>query len=600
MAGSVFKQRWQKVVAICLAALAVVILAVVLFLNSFLAGRLSGKLKEAVLKGTDSLYHINFGKANLNIFSGSAVLYDISFTPDTAVYHRMRQSSHDPHSLVELKVKRLEVSGVHPLAIWLHKRVEVGLIQLNNPEVYLSKYDDTPHAKKTQGNRTLYQKLSKSFKLIHVDNIRLSDITFTYRDKSGSKPSVSVLKEMDVRATDLRIDSASQTDTSRTLYCRNIVTQLKHYTGKAANGLYTYKVAAVKLSTQTSRLDIMGLDVQPLAVKEYLAKSRTDRFALHLEAVTFHHFDYRSYRRRQSINVRRISLNNGAFNIFSNPNGPLQTTDRLVTFPNWAIRQLKMGLQVDTLDIKKLDVNYSEFKTEGSRKTGTVRFNAITGRFLNLTNNKMLLQKKPLCTVNLSTLFMGKDRLNLIFGFNLADAAYSYMYKGHLGAMDMQDANPAVMPLGLVKVTSGTVNSLDFDIRGNQHISTGKVTFLYHNLKVEVLKRDDEKGYAKKGLISLLANAIILKSDNPDNGKTIARVADVAFIRPKNYPFFQTIWSALLNGLKACAGVGKADEKTKDQPLTQKEQKEKHKAMKKAEKKKEKEDKKFKEKLKGS
>ncbi len=599
MAGSIFKHRWQKVTAIVLAALVVVILVVVLFLNSFLSGTLSGKLKEAVLKGTDSLYSVNFSKLDLNVFNGSAVLHNITFTPDTAVYHRMQQAGHAPNALLELKVKRLEVSGAHPLDIWLHKKVQVALIDLKNPEVYLSKNADKQQPKKPADKRTLYQKIAKTFRSIRVDNIRLGEINFTYRDKSGPKPSVDVLKQVDLRATDLLIDSTTQADTSRTMYCRDIVTELKSYTGKAASGLYTYKISSIKLSTKTSRLDIAGVDVQPLAVKDYLAKSRSDRFALHLDAVTLHHFNYRSYRRGQSLDVHRLVLSKGEFNIFSNPNGKLQTTDRLVTFPNWAIRHLKMGLQVDTLDIKNLDVNYSEFKTHGSRKTGTVRFNAVTGRFSNLTNKKSLLQKNPWATIKLSTLFMGKGKLNLTFGFNLADAAYSYTYKGHLGAMDMQDANPAVMPLGLVKVRSGTVTSLDFDIHGNQRLSAGKVTLLYHNLKVDVLKPDEEKGYAKKGIISLLANAVILKSDNPDNGKTIPRVADVAFIRPKNFPYFKTIWLTLLNGLKGCAGIGKADEKARNQPLTPKEQKEKADALKKAQEKKAKEDKKFKDKLKG-
>lgn len=598
MAVSILKHRWQKITLISLAILAFIVLLVVLFLNSFLTARLSAKLKEVVLKGTDSLYHINFSKAELHLVSGSAVLYDITFSPDTAVYHRLQQSGHAPNNLLELKVKRLEVSNAHPLSVWLRKKAEIGLIRFSNPEVYISRYADKPHEKGREDKRTLYQKISKSFRFIHVGKIQLDNVNFTYRDKSGPKPSVSVFKEIDLQATDLLIDSASQTDTSRTLYCRDIVTELKHYTGKAAGGLYTYKIRSVKLSTRSARLDIAGVDMQPLDAKTFFAKSKGDRFSLHLDTITFHHFDYRSYRRQQNLYVSRISIYKGAFGVFGNPDGPLKTTDRLVTFPNWAIRQLKTGLQVDTLDIKNIDMSSTEFKKNKSGKIGTVRFENVTGRFLNITNSKAILQKHPLCTVNLSTMFMGKGKLNLTFNFNLADEAYSYSYKGHLGAMDMQTANPAVMPLGMVRFKSGTVKSLDFDIRGNQKISTGKVTFLYHNLGVEVLKRDEEKGYAKRSLISLFANAVVLKNDNPEEGKLIPRVAEVAFIRPKNFPFFKTIWLALLSGIKGCAGIGRADEKTKNQPITQKEREERADALKKARENKEKEDKKFREKVK--
>ncbi|MDN3582895.1 hypothetical protein [Mucilaginibacter flavus] len=598
MVVSFLKHRWQKIVLWVIAVLAILVVAVALFLDSFLTGKLSVKLKEAVLKGTDSLYHVNFSNAELHVFSGTVVLYNISYMPDTAVYHQLQKDDKAPNSLYELRVKRLEVSGVHALDIWLKKEMEVDLVSLKDPEIYISRYGNKPHKSAPKDKRTLYQKISKSFKFVHVKDIRLDGISFTYRNKSTSKPTVSVLKQMDVQANDLLIDSATQADTSRTLYCRDIVTQLMNYTGKSAGGLYTYKIRSIKLSTKTERLTVTGVDIMPLNAATYFEKSQDDRFTLHFDDIIADHFDYRTFRRRQGINAAKITLGKGFFNIFTNPHGKLKTADRLVTFPNWAIRQLKTDLEIDTLDIKDLDVNYSEHKEE-SGKTGTVKFMHTSGRFFNISNKKELLAKNPLCRVNLNTRFMGEAKLELGFTFNLVDKAYSYSYKGHLGPINLVDVNSAVMPLGMVKITSGQLKSLDFNINSTQKISKGKVTFLYNNLKVDVLKRDDEKGYSKKGLISLLANTFILKKDNPDNGKALPRIADVAFIRPANFPFFKTVWFTLLSGLKAGVGVGKADEKQPGQPITPKEQKEQDKAMKKAKKNKDKEDKKFREKVQG-
>jgi hypothetical protein len=596
MTGWFLKHRWQKIVLIILVMAGLLALALALFLNSFLTSKLTAKLKDAVLKGTDSLYHVDFSKVELHVFEGKATLYNITFGPDTTVYHKLQERGDAPNHLYELRVKRLEVSGAHPLQTWFKKKMNIGRVTLNNPEIYICKNTDKPHQKERKDKRTLYQKISNSFKMIHVGEIDLDAITFTYRDKSGPKPSASVLKEMNLQATDLLIDSTTQTDTSRTFYCRDIVTELKHYTGTWAGGLYKYKVTSIKLSTREARLDIAGIDIQPLSVKDFFAKSKNDRFKLHLDKVTLHHFDYRTYRREEGLVTSKVIVDKGNFEVFTNPHGRLKTTDRLVTFPNWAIRQIKTGLNVDTLDIKKIDVTYREFK-EKSGQTGAVRFDNITGRFLNLTNKKTILRQHPVCTVNLSTYFMGKGKLDLVFGFNLGDEAYSYSYKGHLGPMDMLAANSAVMPLGLVKITSGRVNSLDFNIHGNKKSGAGKVTFLYNNLKVDLLKRDEEKVYAKKSFMSLFANAVILKQDNPDEGKPVPRSANVVFIRPANFPFFKTIWLTLLGGIKSCAGVGKSQEKEAGEPLTEKDKKEQAKALKKAREKKEKEDKKFREQL---
>jgi hypothetical protein len=61
-----------------------------------------------------------------------------------------------------------------------------------------------------------------------------------------------------------------------------------------------------------------------------------------------------------------------------------------------------------------------------------------------------------------------------------------------------------------------------------------------------------------------------------------------------NIPFFGSIWQAILSGIKPCAGLGKAQEKTATAPMTKKEQKTQDKALKKAKKNAAKEEHKFK------
>jgi hypothetical protein len=49
------------------------------------------------------------------------------------------------------------------------------------------------HTKDTvvKDRRTLWQKISKSLKLIHVNEIFLNDVKFKYKDYSGEKVAVS-------------------------------------------------------------------------------------------------------------------------------------------------------------------------------------------------------------------------------------------------------------------------------------------------------------------------------------------------------------------------------------------------------------------------
>ncbi|QHS54563.1 hypothetical protein GWR56_03000 [Mucilaginibacter sp. 14171R-50] len=592
MAVKFFKHKWQKVLLITVAALFILILIPVLFLNSFLAPKLSDKLKEGVLKGTDSLYTIDYSDIDLNVLQGRAVLYNITFKADTAVYHRMKKNGNAPGTLYELHVNRLIVSNAHPFELYFKKKLNIGRIALNEPKIEINKLFVKNDTSK-KDNRTLYQKLSKTLKMVHVGEILLTNINYKQRDYTGPAIATSQLKEMDVKVTDLLIDSATQTDTSRFLFSKDITTELKNYRSKSVDGLYSFKVKSVKLSTRTRKLSIIGINLKPVNHTVFFQKSKKDRFTVSLDSVQLNNFDYITYQKSQSVDVKKLEIFKGNFEVFSNYNGPLQTTDRLVTFPNWAIRHaIKNTLNVDTLELEHMNFMYSQFSKK-SKKFGHLKFDNINGRLLNLTNRADKLKKNNIATASLTSYFMGKAKLNVHFDFNLNDATYNYAYKGHLAPMDMAVVNPVLMPLAMAKFTSGRVTGLDFDVHSTQKVSKGTVSFLYHDLKVDILRPD----YTKKTLISTLANAIVLKHDNPDDGDKTPRLANVVYIRPSNFPFFKTVWHVLLNGIKNCAGVGPAQEKKLNSQADTDDKKEQEKIIKKAVKEKEKEDKKFKEKV---
>lgn len=315
---------------------------------------------------------------------------------------------------------------------------------------------------------------------------------------------------------------------------------------------------------------------------------------LHLQSIVLNNFDYNIYRQSQSVDIKKMVIDSGAFEVTSNYNGILPTTDRLVTFPNWAIRNtLPTPLNIDTLDLQHVNFVYTELNKKPN-KFGHLKFSNISGRMRNLTNRKELLKQNNRATANITSYFMGKAKLDVQFIFNLADANYSYAYKGRLAPMNMADVNPVLMPLSLVKITSGRVKSFNFDVNSTQKVSKGTVSLLYKDLYVDVLRPD----YSKNTLLSTLANTVVLKHDNPDDGSKTPRLANVVYIRPANFPFFKTVWFVLLNGIKSCAGIGPAQQKKLTLQTDPADKKEQEKIIRKAVKDKEKADEEYKKKLK--
>jgi hypothetical protein len=255
------------------------------------------------------------------------------------------------------------------------------------------------------------------------------------------------------------------------------------------------------------------------------------------------------------INASHMSLYTGSFNLFSNPKFILQKTDRERTYPNFGLKEIRADLNIDTIDVKHINVSYTEYNHK-SDQTGTIIFNNSSGRFLNVTTNKEALARNNICTVNVSSYFMNRGKLDVQFTFNLTDENLPFTYKGSIGPMDLTVLNPAVMTLGLIKVNTGKLTRFDFDIQADNSVSKGRVALLYNDLKVTVLKADTINDKLKHMTIaSLFANVMVLKHNNPDNPGEIPRSFYVNYERPKDYPFFKNIWHTLLTGIKPCIGL---------------------------------------------
>jgi hypothetical protein len=562
MAFKFSKRRWHKITAVISLVLAAFILILAFLVNRYWSPILASKVKEVVLKSSDGLYIVNFSSAELHVLRGTIVFFNITLKPDTAIYNNKKKQHLAPNNLVELHVKRLTLSQIHPFRLYFHHELDIGEIILNNPELNISYQLNHTRDTVLKDNRTAWQKISKNLNSIHIGSILLGDVKFKYEDYSGNKVAISELKEMDLSARDLLIDSATQTDRSRLLYCKDIIAELNNYTGKTSSGLYTYKIKSLRLSTLKSQLNITGLTLKPVGTEKFFKNSPNERFSLRIDSVQINRFDFLNYHKYRILNASSLTINGGAIQIFTNPNKHNDGSDKTKTFPNAALRKINSDMKIDTVLVNHINILYNEYNKK-SDQIGSVIFNNTNGYILNLTTNQTALQKNNTSTVQLTSYFMNRGKLNVTFSFNLTDNNNTFSYKGSLGQMDLKFVNPAAMPLGMVKINSGTLKQFYFNINANQAGAGGKVELLYNDLKVSLLKPDTTfNNLKKKPIASLFANLFIVKHDNPDVPGGLPRSVYVNYTRTKEIPFFKFVWQTLFSGIKPCAGLDKKTQET--------------------------------------
>ncbi|WP_342647895.1 hypothetical protein [Mucilaginibacter sp. CSA2-8R] len=588
------KYKWVKVGLITIATIVLTIVLAGFIVTWWFSPILSKKLNQVVQKASDGLYHVEFAGASINLLQGQIMLNQVQLKFDSSTYHQQQQMHTAPNQVYQLQVKRLELNHVHLITLWLRHKLIIGDIILNAPNVRVLAKPDPLKATKPKDNRTLYEQLSKSLKLVQVGNIALNQIKLRYENHETAKPAITAFKELNIKATDLLIDSATQYNKQRFLFCRNMDIELQHYRGRTAHALYGYQAKSIKFSTQTRQLQVDSLTLTPLYTPAaFFSKTYEDRFVITARKLLLNHFDFNLFDKSRKVKAKSVILNNGQIKVFSNPriNPKSFSQDKAFTFPNQSLRSIPFKLDVDSIIVKNYDVIYTEHNTQ-TKGTGTLSFNRINGHMTNVTTDANALKKNHYSKASFNAHFLNHAPMRVNFAFNLVDSLYSYSYNGWAGPIAMPSVNQATVPLASLKIQSGVAKRLAFAFKANRSTATGQVTLLYNDLKIQLLKADTASLKMRKlALVSLLANTLILKNNNPDQPGQQPRTAHVVYQRPKNYPFFATLWRTLLMGIKPCAGLDFKTQRDADIKLSKKEKKKFFKKQKKEAKKKRKEEK---------
>ena len=84
----------------------------------------------------------------------------------------------------------------------------------------------------------------------------------------------------------------------------------------------------------------------------------------------------------------------------------------------------------------------------------------------------------------------------------------------------------------------------------NTH-ARGKLFIKYDDLKIKLLKKDDDKNKYKTKFFPTLAAGVLLKGSNPQNDKM--RVGKIDYPRDIHRSIFNLMWKSLFSGIKQVA-----------------------------------------------
>ncbi|MDO3645316.1 hypothetical protein [Mucilaginibacter sp. L3T2-6] len=532
------------------------------FYNKYLASNrwkpiLQAQLKELVLKSTDSLYHIEYSDFDLNITSGNAAVMNFKLMPDTDIYNKLVALKKAPDNLFILNVKKLSIKNVGARKAYQEKILNIDDITIDKPNLTIInkrfKFNDTVKVGKS---KTPYEVISKVFKQLHIDSVSLNDISLNYINKNKPVDKHIALKHLDIHISDVVIDSLSDKSPDRFYYTKGIDVTVHDYDVFTPDGMYKASLKKIFFSTAQRKIILDKVAFTPRYNHDDFYKKTGkagDIFNLKFKQIDINDIDLQTFLRDQVLWAGTMNVSSPDVKIYSNNAFKGKKTSKIGKDPHQALQNVALDMKLKRLNIKNGNISYSETDA-ATQQTGEITFKHTNGYFLNVTNDDDQKKINPYMRAVINTSFMGEAPLNVNFRFNLRARDGAFNYSGALGRFDGRKLDKLVKPLAMVHVESADIDKLAFNINASNYSGKGKVEFYYKNLKIDLLKKvDGQAELQRQGLISTLANKLILDSSNPDS-KGVFRPGPVDLKREPTVSFFSFLYKGILDGLKPSVG----------------------------------------------
>jgi hypothetical protein len=215
------------------------------------------------------------------------------------------------------------------------------------------------------------------------------------------------------------------------------------------------------------------------------------------------------------------------------------------------MENLKQIIHIEHLFINNSYIKIEERPDNGAPRSGFLYFSDINAHITNVSNFVERRGKNRMMEMDLAAKLMGEGPLTANVKFDLENPKGEFTLKGTLGRINLSSLNTMIEPEAKVKLKSGIINRLDFNIIANDYDGSGELIVRYENLEVELLNKDfeaDEQIFRKIG--SFLANRIVIKSNNPTKNGEVKK-GNVYFIRETHKSMFAYWWKLIFSGMKS-------------------------------------------------
>jgi hypothetical protein len=505
-------------------------------------------IAKAFAEKTDHQYTLQYDHIVLDELKGTLQIKNIYIQADSEA-----SSKKQSVFLRRLSIGELDIVSVKTPKAILNKQIEGGKIELLYPTIELVMGDLPMDTDLTRPYVPVYKELLGNFLQIKFDSIQISHAHLLVRN---SKNAIAYeAKDVSISLGDLKIDSNTNNESARILFSKHFDITCGEFKFPTNDHQYRFSIDSLHLSNLNNSLHVGKIHIAATLPEEAFSKAfRMDRFDFLLEGIQLLHINMERLWLKQ-IEADELVINKSSFKIYwdlANFNDSLKKEHR---YPQKQIQDLPIPILIRKATLVHSFIEYKE-KNPKSDTSGKLQFFQVHGTVNNITNRPDAISKNNKCIIFINAKLMDQLGVNAKVTLLLRNPNGNFMFEGDTKAIAVSALNPISVPMGLTRLERGNINKCHFDFAADDSSSTGKISLLYDDLKITLLKENRREEKDKRKVIPSLVSNIIIRKSNPGKGGN-QRTADVHFKWKESKSFLNVIWNSIFLGLKKSIGIDK-------------------------------------------
>lgn len=496
----------------------------------FSAKNYLGELQNMSFKNFGSSDSISFKKAFINTKVGSIDISSLRLAPSINS---------------ELLIPKLEIRGLDPEILAYNNHFVAQSIEIDSFDFKIDLDKNITPKKKTK---------SHTFPTLSLDQFRIKNGLAIIKTEEWNLGNDININDINLSIDSIKIDSTS-TLLSISKSLSNTKFSLSDISIATKDSLYKIGLDSITYHGEINEIELLGIKLDPEFTKsdfQERIKYQQDWLDMKISSIKLKGLDSERLIKDGFIDLNEISIFKINLDTHKDKRLPIPP-DNEKLLPQAMISQIEIPFYIDSISLFSSFISHSEFSSTGTLP-GLIFFKDMNGTIKNISNDSVKLAENRVMSFNSTGSMMNTGRYNVDAEFDLMDTTQFFYFEGELLDMDLTELNEMLENIAYVHIKDGYNKRVTFNFEANHDYAIGEMKFYYNDLKIMVLKKDDQSHKRHAASIkSFFANTFVVNKKNPHF--LFVRQGDIFHHRDVNKAVFNYWAKALLSGVVSSIGA---------------------------------------------